>query len=162
MIDFDDIFSSTEKRPIQYREKSIVRVDYLPFVDGDNLLITFEKTNSNWKQGIGFYLFGKIILPNFDNLECEDRAFFWEDTFLKQIQLTLFGNKSKRKHSKRLPEKGLLGIKNVWDTGDGVVESWHGGAAMYPEDIPNGKRYFCNDGKLDDDFDDIIFTVERI
>jgi len=35
------------------------------------------------------------------------------------------------------------------------------GAAMYSEDIPNGKRYFCNDGVEDDDFDDIIFTVTR-
>ena len=33
--------------------------------------------------------------------------------------------------------------------------------AMYSEDIPNGKRYFCNDGVEDDDFDDIIFTVTR-
>jgi len=33
---------------------------------------------------------------------------------------------------------------------------------MYSEDIPNGKRYFCNDGVPDDDFDDIIFTVERL
>jgi len=34
--------------------------------------------------------------------------------------------------------------------------------AMYSEDIPNGKRYHCNDGIPDDDFDDIVFTVTRL
>ncbi|MCB1110965.1 MAG: hypothetical protein KDK64_08280, partial [Chlamydiia bacterium] len=35
------------------------------------------------------------------------------------------------------------------------------GAAMYSENISGGKRYFCNDGDEDDDFDDIIFTLKR-
>jgi hypothetical protein len=31
---------------------------------------------------------------------------------------------------------------------------------MYVEEIPNGRKYYCNDGEPDDDFDDLIFTLE--
>jgi len=92
---------------------------------------------------------------------------FWEDSDLfdtKTIELQVFSN------------KGFVFIQNIWEGSDefGKIvpiyadsDSWikfdkWGGAAMYSEDIPNGKRYFCNDGVPDDDFDDIIFTVERI
>ncbi|OJW19261.1 MAG: hypothetical protein BGO58_03090 [Sphingopyxis sp. 65-8] len=51
-------------------------------------------------------------------------------------------------------------MKNVWDTGDGVMQSWHAGGAMIVEEIENVRRYLCNDGELDDDFDDLIFTLE--
>ena len=33
------------------------------------------------------------------------------------------------------------------------------GAAMFTENIDHGKRYYCNDGNPDEDFDDIIFTI---
>jgi hypothetical protein len=53
-------------------------------------------------------------------------------------------------------------VKNVWDVGDGVIHSWHNGAAMIVEPLPNGRRYRCNDGLADDDFDDIVFHLERL
>jgi hypothetical protein len=33
---------------------------------------------------------------------------------------------------------------------------------MIVEEIENGRRYRCNDGVPDDDFDDIVFTVQRV
>jgi hypothetical protein len=33
---------------------------------------------------------------------------------------------------------------------------------MLLEDLPNGRRYHCNDGKADEDFDDIVFRIERL
>ena len=55
---------------------------------------------------------------------------------------------------------GLLSVKNVWDMGDGVMQSWRGGGAMIVEGDAGSRRYLCNDGEFDDDFDDLIFTLE--
>jgi len=63
---------------------------------------------------------------------------------------------------KKLPAKNVLGIKNVWDTGNGVIQSWYNGSAMVVEEIENGKRYRCNDGHPDNNFDDIVFSIKKI
>jgi hypothetical protein len=52
-----------------------------------------------------------------------------------------------------------LEVYNLWDKGDGVTEAWHNGAAMIVEEIPGGRRYRCNDGYPDDDFDDLVFEL---
>jgi hypothetical protein len=57
-------------------------------------------------------------------------------------------------------KKGECQVKNVWDTGDGVMDSWHNGGAMVVEEIASGRRYKCNDGRPDDDFNDIVFRIE--
>jgi len=31
---------------------------------------------------------------------------------------------------------------------------------MIVEEIPSGRRYKCNDGRADDDFDEIVFRIE--
>jgi hypothetical protein len=59
-------------------------------------------------------------------------------------------------------DASVIEVHNAWDCGNGVMESWHNGAAMIVEELPNGRRYRCNDGFADDDFDDIVFCVERI
>ena len=59
-------------------------------------------------------------------------------------------------------EATTIEVKNVWDVGNGVIESWHNGAAMIVELLPDGRRYLCNDGFADDDFDDIVFRLERV
>lgn len=161
MLNFDEIFASTTKRPVKYKNKNIVRKDDIPFEDGDRFLISFEKTASEWTQGIELYLFGSIEIENL-NVIVNNRTVFWETTAPKQVTIKLWQDLSKRPQPKKLPRKGLLGIKNIWDCGDNVTHSWVGGAAMIVEEIENGKRYRCNDGHLDDDFDDIIFTITRL
>ena len=161
MPDFSEIFIKNKGKPIQYKGKTLVMTDYIPFEDGDRFLFTFEQTNSEWRQGIGLYMFGHI------EIEClkktvEDRTVFFEDTSPKEIIVSLWAEKIRKYHPKRLPKKNLLGIKNIWDTGSGSIESWDWGAAMIVEEIENGKRYRCNDGHPDEDFDDIVFTVQRL
>ncbi len=41
------------------------------------------------------------------------------------------------------------------------MASWIGNSAMIFEEIDSGKRYYCNDGEYEDNFDNIIFTVTR-
>lgn len=59
-------------------------------------------------------------------------------------------------------DSAAVEVRNVWDVGDGVMHSWHNGAAMIVEDLPDGRRYRCNDGEADDDLDDIVFRLERL
>ena len=56
-------------------------------------------------------------------------------------------------------ESGTCHVKNVWDTGDGTIQIWHNGAAMIVERAGNARRYRCNDGNPNADFDDLIFRV---
>ncbi|MCB1117403.1 MAG: hypothetical protein KDK50_02345, partial [Chlamydiia bacterium] len=57
-------------------------------------------------------------------------------------------------------------VQNFWEdvnhTNTVYIDKAHNGAAMIVEEIPNGRRYRCNDGEPDDDFDDIVFTITRI
>ena len=57
-------------------------------------------------------------------------------------------------------------VQNIWEVtshmGRKFTDSGHGGAAMIVEEIENGRRYRCNDGHLDEDFDDIVFSVKRV
>ena len=79
---------------------------------------------------------------------------------LAYFQYTIDGTKPAGENRKtiRFPE----GKKVTCYVGSDLwMRGKENGAAMYSEDIPNGKRYFCNDGEEDDDFDDIIFTVTR-
>ncbi len=42
------------------------------------------------------------------------------------------------------------------------MHSWHNGAAIIVEPVPFGRRYRCNDGIANDDFNDLIFRLERV
>lgn len=161
MPNFDKLFVEAKKNPVIFKEKFLVRSDFLPFSDGDHFLITFERTNSEWVQGIALYVFGSIEIESI-NKTFEDRTVFWENTAPKKIPIKVWQDNTKRKQPIRLPKKGLLGIKNIWDPGTGVISSWVGGAAMIVEEIENGRRYRCNDGHPDENFDDIVFTIKKM
>jgi hypothetical protein len=60
-------------------------------------------------------------------------------------------------------QDGHVHVWNVWNNGN-LRHAIHGrlnGAAMIVEEIDDGFRYRCNDGYPDDDFDDIVFRIER-
>lgn len=159
MPDFDPLFSSVQTVPLDYKGNKIIRFDDLPFIDGNHFKFIFEKKNSEWRQGILLSVFGYFEI---DGRKFKDRVLFWEDTAEQETVFTIFAEQSKRKHSRRLPPLGFFSIKNIWDWGNGTVNSWTGGAAMIVEEIENGRRYRCNDGHPDENFDDIVFTVQRI
>ena len=150
---------TVKERPIYYNGQPIIRFDDVPFEDGDRFKFTFESKNSNWRQGVLLSVLGYF---EYNGEKWPDRILFWEDNSPREIVVTVYKERKKRKQPKRLPAKGLLGIKNVWDCGGGRIDSWFGGHAMIVEEIENGKRYKCNDGHPDENFDDIVFKVERI
>jgi hypothetical protein len=148
MIIFEREFRKSKGQPIKYKGETVRMWDKFPLKDkSQRLKVVFESTDSEWRQGIS--------LKTDKGIEVNGRLFkksigLWEDTAPKEVEIIC---KSKR---------GELEVVNVWDCGDGVIESGHNGAAMIVEQLPNGRRYRCNDGHPDDDFDDLIFRIEVV
>lgn len=147
MIDFSERFNRTAGKPIQYKGKTVVMWDRFP-VPRTQVRLRYRiiSTSSEWKQGLSFQTKG-VIVSSDGNRITKGWADVWEHRAPWEDHFTCSSR------------NGLLDVKNIWDTGKGCVEFWHAGAAMWIEDIPNGRRYHCNDGHFDDDFEDIIFEL---
>ena len=145
MPSFEDLFLKSKGKPIVYNGQTIQMVDRLAVVSDQRLRITFESVNSEWRQGIclttdGSFLVNRQVVKN--------SIVLWYDTAPQEVLLQV------------QTKNGECQIKNVWDTGDGVMHSWHNGAAMVVGEITSGRRYQCNDGRPDDNFDDLVFRIE--
>ena len=143
MIVFETLFRDNEK--IVYDSKELVLIDrFILKNNSSNLELTFEEMNSQWRQGIILKTKGYFDIAE---QKIENRMILWQDTAPPKVNFNV---------SSEIKE---IIIYNVWDTGNGVTEYWHNGAAMYIEEIQNGKKYFCNDGYPDDDLNDLIFKL---
>jgi len=179
-------------RKISYMGNTVFLFDELPVKNKETLKFSIESTNSRYLQGFAVHVSSGYLSINGEPMEYdkESNVLFWEDSEvldIKNIDIQIFTRKGRvfisniweetiyEEHKSgyfgdidgsytnnkifRYPE----GKKIVCHSDSG---RWNAGlcngAAMYSEDIPDGKRYFCNDGDEDDDFDDIIFTVRRI
>lgn len=168
-----------------YKGKTVFLGDKFSVNNKETLIFSIEKTNSRYTQG--FFI---KVLDGYLKIDGEptprrkdSNILLWEDSTVLDV---------KNIEVQVLTKKDHIFIGNIWETiiyeedrfditgkpkvvrfpegkpvacfvnGDQWAMGRGNGAAMYSEDIPNGKRYFCNDGVEDDDFDDIIFTVTRI
>ena len=160
MPSINELFCKSKGKAILFKGKTLKMADNIPFENGERVNLSIEQTNSKLKQGVCLYLFGSIEVENTGE-KIDERVVFWEDTAPKKITIKLWLADSERKRKLVLPKNGILGIKNVWDIGNGKMASWIGNSAMISEEIDSGKRYYCNDGEYEDNFDNIIFTVTR-
>jgi len=147
MINFESLFVKAKGNPIEYNGGLIHMVDRLVVKNLQRLRFVFDSANSHWRQGIHISTDGGFEV---NGRKFKKAVVFWNDTAPKTIEVIVE------------TKKGECWIKNVWDVGDGVMESWHNGAAMMIEDIGGSKLYRCNDGDPDEDFDDLVFRVEFI
>lgn len=147
MPSFQSMFVKTKGQPIEYQGNTLVMMDNFPTEGATRLRLVFEACNGEWRQGASMRIRGKgtIRINNQD----VTHSVCWQDTAPPTVEFEVTDSVSE------------IEVKNVWDTGNGVMESWHNGAAMIVDPIPNGRRYRCNDGFADDDFDDIVFRLER-
>lgn len=147
MPQFDTMFLQSQGQPIQYKERTLHRADRIPIPDGSVFYVLIEQTASRWRQGIDIVTKGSFEV----NGDVAKKGFYlWADTAPNAPE--------------RIPivvhtSDGLVRVNNVWMDVRGTIEAWHNGAAMWVEELPNGRRYHCNDGDPDDDFDDIIFSI---
>lgn len=150
---FGQLFIESKGEPIAFDGRQLVMLDRFPAAFNQRFTVTIESTNSRYPQGIGISegveVFG----------ECVKRAVVWEYFSLPPDERN--GTKSKLPFSFDVVcrnKKGTLCFYNMTEF-MGRQEWWHGGACMIAMDIPGGRRYLCNDFELDDDFDDLVFTV---
>ena len=145
MIVFQDEFMKTKGKPIEYNDKKIFMIDNFVLPEKTcNLRFNIVSTNSEWKQGFELNLKGSIKV---NNQTIKNGTRIWAHTAPKTNDVEVTSK-----------DMNII-ITNIWDTGDGVTQKWHNGGALYFEEIENGKRYYCNDGHPDDDFNDIIFEL---
>ncbi len=176
MINFKKLFEKSNVIPyaINYKGHHLFIADKFSISNKDTLVISIESTNSNFVQGVSIGIHGYCkILGKTERKGKYVNMIFWEDSEVldpKNIEIQVF------------TKKPYVFIRNIWEAESsppyvfkegekhtcyaGTAE-WHGtnrwnNAAMYSEELENGKRYFCNDGHPDEDFDDIVFTVKRI
>jgi len=145
---FGKLFEENKWAPIQYKDKLVHIADTCDVPFGNiSLEIVFEHTNSDWEQGVFLMGNGYFLIDD----EKTKGIYLWESTSPKSSRYVF--------HSK----DGKLKVWNIWRIEkNGSMHYGHNGAALYFEEIPGGKRYFCNDGYPDDDFDDLIFTLTII
>lgn len=148
MVVFETLFRESNGKPIEYKGKRLCLIDIIPLDDSvHRFRLTFEQSNSEWRQGV--FLRSKKLIE-IDGEKISKKVILWQDNVPPIIEFLL-------------PRRSVeLGINNVWDSGRGATNYWTTGAAMYIEETTGGKRYHCNDGHMNDDLNDLIFTLEEI
>lgn len=166
MPNFDELFLESKGQPIIYKGKPTIRADKFPVSNGDVLIASIEQASGDLRQGFVIDVTGYCELDGEIIKQGKGvRMMFWQDTMPKQVKLKVF------------TKKDFVVIYNIWEStssyllgtpeGEDVwkqsksINYFINGAAMHVEEIENGKRYYCNDGYPDEDFDDIIFTVQK-
>jgi hypothetical protein len=147
MTSFEELFIESKGKPISYKGKILVMMDLFPIKNGEKIKIVIESVGSDWRQGLSLRTKGSFII---NKQKINKAVVFWKDTAPKEFELEI------------LTKNEIIEVKNVWDIGDGVIHSWHNGAAMIVEENKFGRKYMCNDGHPDENFEDIIFRIERI
>lgn len=147
MPSFEDLFRKSKGQPVTYNGRIIHMVDRIPIHDSQEVEVTFEGVNSDWRQGVCLTTDGSIVV---NDQTIKKSVVLWRDTAPQKVALKIKTKKSE------------LQIKNVWDSGDGVMQSWHNGGAMIIEKTLSGRRYLCNDGRPDANFSDLIFCIELV
>jgi|SRR5579875_328792 hypothetical protein len=149
MPSFEPMFIKSRGKPIVYKGKTLIMGDDFPLEGANKFRLVFEECNGEWRQGVALNCKGSFVFRG-ESFDGTGGIVFWHDTAPQTVELEVIGKPS------------TIEVKNVWDVGDGVIHSWHNGAAMIVESLPDGRRYRCNDGFADDDFDDIVFRLERV
>jgi hypothetical protein len=147
MPSFGKLFMESGGRSVSYKGKIIQMVDVLRLAAGQNLVVKFESASSDWRQGV--YLTTDGVFEVNDQI-MKKSVVLWQDTAPVEVLLRV------------QTKKGECRVRNVWDRGNGVMDSWHNGAAMIVENALEGRRYRCNDGRADEDFDDLVFSIRIV
>lgn len=144
MPDFQGMFTAAQGQAVEYDGRLIHMADRLPIGKTQTIDVTFEAVNSDWRQGVHLSTVGSFDV---DGQKIKSALVLWQDTAPRDARIVV--------HSKN----GICLVKNVWDIGDGVMHSWHSGGAMQISDVGERRIYECNDGRNDDDFDDLVFSI---
>jgi len=149
MPSFAEDFAKSNGKPIKYKDWELIGIDRIPVQKKFSGTLKIISTNSEWKQAVCLDSEkGKLTIGS----QKEKKFVVYEDDLNDDV-LHFEGT-----------SKGLqLIVYNAWEqTGHNTtpyLNYWMGNAAMILEVDGNTRRYRCNDGHRDDNFDDIIFEI---
>lgn len=138
-MNFGELFRQGRSAEIQHQGRTIMLLDRVPAKLGEKFVVTLERTASPYVQGVGM---------------SEGVEVFGERQMTRSKLPFSFEVTCRNK-------AGYLSFYNMAEV-QGRQEWWHAGSCMMAQDIPDGRRYHCNDIELDDDFDDLVFSVVRL
>lgn len=156
--DFIDTLASSEKPTIEYRGRIVGAYHDFSIGDAFKFRITFGGSNSEWKQGIRLDASGVFV---FEGQEYSNSLIIWEREPMSYVDIAFYNDPSRtNQYPIKLPPNGFFRIRNVWEDDQGNLQFNQGAAAMVITSIETGVQYNCNDGHLDEDFNDLIFAIE--
>ena len=124
--------------------QNVVKWDILAVRHNDLIGVSLEDINSQWRQGIWLRTDRGLEV----NKELCPSVILWYDTAPKEV------------FCRCLTSDGCLSVYNVWDKGDGR-RSQALISGMLIEELPNGRRYRCNDVGFDTRFDKLVVRIDR-
>lgn len=170
MPSFESMFIRSRGQPIEHNGKQLVLADFFPLQHCRTLRLAIESSNGDSRQGVGMRFLhrdktgkwkkgataskpGEFIIGG-ESYSGKQGVRLWREQLSEPVVIGIMGT----------PE--WLEVHNLWEsvcyTGVKYVDYGHYGAAMIVDHTPCGRRYRCNDWEPDDDFDDIIFSIERL
>jgi hypothetical protein len=145
VVVFERLFIQSRGQPITYGDKRIQLADTFKIPPTCTLQVVMLSYKKQWRQGVHVSTSGSLVV---NDRTVKNAIVLWTDTAPQTISIKVAST------------DGVCRVKNVWDTGNGTIQSWHNGAAMVVDSASKVRRYECNDGHPNDDFDDLIFTIE--
>lgn len=145
---FQRLFEQARRPWIEWNGHVLQALDRFPVLGARRLELTRVSTAGRWRQGASIRAETAARLRV--NGVVAEHMTFWEDTAPSKVLIEVEGH----------PD--TLCVYNKWELYPGMVHEWLNGAAMIVEELPNGRLYRCNDGEADEDFDDIVFKLERL
>lgn len=143
---FEEYFNETDGQPFYHDEKKIQLSLHINLDKPSKFRLNNFQIGSDWKQGIVVRAVEGSL--NYDGIE--NSAFvFWQNNFRKNIDFEFIDGEK-------------LIVYNVWDTGNGVMQSGHNGAGIFIEQTNEKTILNCNDAYPDGSMTDLIFTLTML
>ena len=124
----------------------IVKFEVVPVAVGDRVRLSFESTDSPWRQGVWLGTRGALVIGATES----PQVVVWGDSVSEPVVIEIACT------------DGFLRLYNVWDSGRGFGEfesqSYTSGMRLHSH--ANGTRYECNDIGLDPDFRKLVFRLD--
>jgi len=123
----------------------VIKRDVFPVREGERIALTFEGSQVGGRHG-AWLMTDMGLEVNGAKCPC---TCLWFDTAPAVVDITIRTG------------DGRLHVYNIWDSGAGTnSQAWTSG--MLVEELPNGRRYRCNDIGLHGAFDSVVFRLERV
>lgn len=123
----------------------VVKWDVFRIHDGGRVKLTFESADHQGRHGVWLMTDRGLDVNGVKGQSID----LWQDTAPDAVDI--------EHHT----ADGRLHVYNIWDSGAGRnSQSWTSG--MLVEELPNGRRYRCNEIGLQGKFDSLVFRIERV